>query len=863
MLALALALLAIAACSDLRPPTEPAAGPPLDLGDAPGADSALPAGLTTTPVYVQDLSGCAVGAQPADAIDNSAWAGGAVTLKTVATGDPRRPLVVECLGSNYCQIAFGDFALKKGRIYRTSLDVAVPGGATIDVLLRILPGPWTSMVASKEQVRDDFRTISFLGRSADDVKNVCVMLINPGSVNLRVANIRVEEVAGEVVLEAPPVAGNLLLNSSFELAGDGWFVRAWGSPSRPQHLLADDAGDGRRVVELYDKNAISSTWMKLSFQAEYLVRARARVTGAPGKFALSLVGNAAGWRSQAVELKQEDGWQTVSFTVRPEPVAEGKLQRFLNAFVVLTANGGPVQADAVEVAAILPAGATPAAYQPCAPLEFGIAIDPVIPMGVAPAGTPVPLRILASADVSEARLLILDEQRRLLREQRLAFTGRTADVVLADLPPGYLMLRTAPLATVTAPGRIEGESFLCVVPAMPDVALGDWLYGTHVIDYPPLRQACWKLGWHWDRLHDMGSTTKWATVQPKGGEDWVFEDDIVAARRLPGFGLFGNLESLPAWVPRAEQPKVPAWGCQFPVFTDATLAPWTDYVRRVSRHFAGRIDGFEVGNEPHITGTTAAQYVKVLKATYPAIKAGNPAATVVGLGGMIVGDPLIAECLKLGAGAFCDAISIHGYNLTTWATVDGPERLQAAVRELRGLLKAAGADEHLPIWDTESGTASPWSYSKFYSGAEGGQDGALEVARMFPKSVAGIKAAGLARWFFYFANDDNFAADTNHFRICSVNDTMRMPMQPMAVAIATLEGRRYVRREPADAAPGVVHLLFSGRGETVHMLWTTSGTRPVPCPAGTTRAMNMWGRGLAVHAGSLELSPSPIYAFTP
>ncbi|MFA7237134.1 MAG: hypothetical protein WC058_09735 [Phycisphaeraceae bacterium] len=848
---------AVKAAADLDR-IEPSTDLPESQAEAAG-DSPDLSHLKTKMVYEQDFSTTELGRKPADAVDDSGWAGGKVDMKVVATGDPKRPHAVECTVNSYGQIAFGRFQVEKGKLYRIRLDVAAKGGSNLLVIVRTLPWPWTFYLQSEEKAMDDYRTISFLGRSPKDGKDVCVQVVNRGSLSMRISNIKVEEVEGDVVVEAPPVPGNLVLNGSFELAGDGMFVRAWGSPSRPAYPRVNDAVDGNHVAELYDKNAVSTPWMPLSFQCEYRVRAHARAIASPGRFNLSLVGNSSGWKSQSVDLKPEDGWRTVSFKVQPQRPDSGKLLRNLDAFVVMSAANGPVQVDAVEVVAMMPGNDVETqAYQPHAPLELAVAVDPSMPMAVATVGDPVPVKVLASADITAAKLQILDEHRRLLREQLLSFKDRRATVVLRDLPPGYWCLRTAPAEPSAESERVEGESFLCVVPVMPDVPADQWIYGSHIVDYPPLRQAAWKLGLHWDRLHDTGYWQKWDRVQPDGKDSWNFHDDWINARRKDGFTLLANLESMPKWVPRKSEPEVPPYFCQIKVFNEQTLPLWEEYCRRMAEHYKGRVDYFEIANEPQMSGTTAEQYVQALRIAYHAIKAVNPRAVVVGMGGMVAGSGLIADSLKLGAGGFCDAISIHGYNLTTWATVDGPETLQRTVRAMRDLLKANGAPENMPIWDSETGWGSPWSYTKFYSGSQVDVP-PLDHARMLAKSVAGVKAAGLARVMYYAMFDDNFAQDTHHFRMCSMNDTMRMPMQPMAVAIAMLEGREFVRQDMADKDNGIVHLVFAGRGATVKMMWTPTGTGDVTCPAQAKQVLNMWGREIKPVAGQLKLSSSPIY----
>ncbi|NLC57338.1 MAG: hypothetical protein GX774_10910 [Armatimonadetes bacterium] len=253
--------------------------------------------------------------------------------------------------------------------------------------------------------------------------------------------------------------------------------------------------------------------------------------------------------------------------------------------------------------------------------------------------------------------------------------------------------------------------------------------------------------------------------------------------------------------------------------------------------------------------------MKVLQAAYRGVKAGNPDATVIGLGGSGPSDPWLFECLKLGGGRHCDAISFHGYGATIWSTVGGPERLIAVVRRIRQALRAAGTPD-VQIWDTECGPSVMANFRKFR--LLGGEATPLDAARMFPKSVAAARAAGLARVLYYSGHEKTHAGDGGAgMFLADLNHTVRAGVVPLAVATSLLEGRCYVRRVPHAKAPNLVDLQFTGRGGTVRMLWAAEGSLAAPLPADTRQIVSMWGRPIKPTGRQIRVDQNPVYVLLP
>jgi len=98
---------------------------------------------------------------------------------------------------------------------------------------------------------------------------------------------------------------------------------------------------------------------------------------------------------------------------------------------------------------------------------------------------------------------------------------------------------------------------------------------------------------------------------------------------------------------------------------------YADFLRYLVAAFGGRVAAWEIWNEEDNSAWwsgTPAQYVALLKAAYPAVKAADPNATVI-LGGLTGNDaPYLAELYAAGVQGSFDAVGVHtdtGCNITS------------------------------------------------------------------------------------------------------------------------------------------------------------------------------------------------------
>ena len=186
--------------------------------------------------------------------------------------------------------------------------------------------------------------------------------------------------------------------------------------------------------------------------------------------------------------------------------------------------------------------------------------------------------------------------------------------------------------------------------------------------------------------------------------------------------------------------------------TPSNPADFAGFMRFLSDRYRGRIAAYEVWNEQNLarfwTSPSPSAYVALLKASYAAVKASDPAALVV-FGGLSTSDYAYVEsAYTAGAKGFFDVMAVHPY---TYCGTGSPDEVRRGsdgritrdsflgYREVRASMVARGDEK--PIWMTEFG----WNTSTAACNPAAGvwQGGVSET----------LQAAYLTRAYALFAAD--------------------------------------------------------------------------------------------------------------
>ena len=204
----------------------------------------------------------------------------------------------------------------------------------------------------------------------------------------------------------------------------------------------------------------------------------------------------------------------------------------------------------------------------------------------------------------------------------------------------------------------------------------------------------------------------WAGIDPTpGANNWSTLDYIVNAANQRGMSILGVLNSTPAWA-------IPA-GSPLYITPPSSDTAFASFAAQVAARYTGQISAYEVWNEPNSYAfwsptPSAAAYTQLLQATYPAIKAADPNATVIAAGlidivnyGNIGINPVdyLTQMYAAGAQGYFDAVAFHPYQYTlpfSQGTGYGDVTPIGQLEDLHSVMVANGDGNKL-IWSTEFG----------------------------------------------------------------------------------------------------------------------------------------------------------------
>ena len=188
------------------------------------------------------------------------------------------------------------------------------------------------------------------------------------------------------------------------------------------------------------------------------------------------------------------------------------------------------------------------------------------------------------------------------------------------------------------------------------------------------------------------------------------------------------------------------------------------YAEFVVRHFGKDVHLYEVWNEWDIgiglpkkydKGGLPEDYIKLLKAVYPRIKAIEPDAIVIA-GGCTSGAVKrgwFEKIIKLGALEYSDAVSIHGYNYGAKFPERSPETCSTWMTDVQKMLRKYNKGKDVPFYVTEMGW--PTHIGKRSTAPE---LSASYLARLYLLARTSPSFCGI--WWYDF-QDDGWEAEYN------------------------------------------------------------------------------------------------------
>ncbi len=426
-------------------------------------------------------------------------------------------------------------------------------------------------------------------------------------------------------------------------------------------------------------------------------------------------------------------------------------------------------------------------------------------------------------------------------QQTLELTGSATTL------NGMLRVEAHVANTAGAPLSLMGETLLARA-AEPVAGLcPDSPFGVHVALREPDVSAVARLGYKWCRIHDAAAFTKWGVAEPEPGK-WRWFDAEIDLARNRGLCVLGMLDGSPAWESGTQQ------GGYWSIYgLPRSVDHWRTYVRAVVGHYAGRIDRWEVWNEPwdmfrFFPGGTPQFYAKLLRAAYEEAKTANPDSTIAGVNTY----PPFWEQLVLAEGAYpyFDMLSWHRYD----PNLHG--RPNDAIARVAARLNAEQAKYGAPkpLLFSEGGPDVARFHGSFFSFANpeivgDWSRGADQYARMYLSAIA----AGNRCFIAYSTHDDPRHGWPTHMLV-----EPEYLLKPMHLTLAALahfvEGAAY--RERLRPAHDISAHVFEqhadrpyGKAPTTIVVLHSDGDGEEPLPVAIppgVHSFDRWGNPAAL-----------------
>lgn len=790
--------------------------------------------------------------------DNSNWAD--VTIDYAQeTLNPHRGtscqrITVSRVAGGTCQFV-QNVTLQKGHVYEARVWLRGTTGAGIKLSLRQQGTPYTTYAQTRASVSPEWQEFRVAGLVGDDTTEM-LMLSAEQPTTFWADDARLVDVT-QAVSVASPSKGNLLGDGSFEAGlSFGWSVRFQGlmrhafEDPRPQ-IDAATAAAGRQSLRADipegDSVEVCSPVFHFNFGRTHTasIWLKASEPGTPVQ--MGIEGTDI---QQSVSVGKD--WQRFAVSGRM-PFKEYARLRLQCA----APEGGAGRTLWLDGAQVEEQGSASPGYIPAKPLDLTLRLTrpgnvvfdgekALVQIGVgpqAPRGAKLHLsmeslngkrRVLADVPLPHASLALPAWPGRPRGVFKL--TGTVVD------PRGRALSATVPLVWARLPRPRE-------------ISPQKSYFGIHIPLSPNYIALARAVGARWVRLHDTSMIGKWAAEETSPGH-FEFHDDGVTAAHRGGLAILGMLDGAPAWT--TTRPREGGyWGLwNIPDKPDAA-AQWQNYVRTVATHYKGRIDTWEVWNEPWGAwwlesgnpNATPALYARLMQIADTTAHAANPDATVVGVDTYQASDSTWTDpVLKAaGTGAY-DIFSFHDYSDSLYGGPENHALVQA--RTFRALQGNYGTVK--PLWNTEGGLFAAGS---FYAPETGGLPARDQPAYIVRYDVC-MMGAGVQKFFPYAVHTDPSMGniETN---LTEFDRAIKPFLAARAVLASLVDGAgRPTRSEPVK---GVDDYTFPAQnGQTVSVLWSYDGaSHPLPIQKGV-KVLDIWGNRLSAKA-IVTVGPEPLY----
>lgn len=742
-------------------------------------------------------------------------------------------------------------AVKKGRVYEARVWLRGRPGQSVSLSLRRSGAPYNEYASQSVALSAEWKEASLLAPATDDA-DAFLMIRSVEPQTVWVDDVTLSDVT-DAASNSAPIVGNQLSNASFETARlpFGWSVRFEGGqdfrPLDPRPSLdATTSAAGRQSLRVNippgGNVAITSPLVQPNYARPHVASVWLKASRADTPVQLHLENT-----ELYLDARVGTRWQRFSLS--------GTLPfcRWTQLRVSV-----PTQESSTRVwmdGASLEEGAGSQSYAPAAPVEMTLDLD-ALGHVVFDKQKPQVLVSLAGSLPSGARLSrsIEDLGGRVVNLPALALPSASfaSSFALPEMSNrrGMWKMRAQVLGVDGRALSKPVEMIWARLPRPRMIAPEKSYFGLHL----PLSERYVKIGLavgaRWTRLHDTSMVGKWAVAEPQPGDYKYFDEGINLTRRL-GMQVLGMMDGAPRWA--STKPREGYWGIWHIPDAPGALDSWERYCGRVAEHYKGRIDFWEVWNEPWGewflgAGGQPELYAELMARAHRALHKANPNGTLIGVDTTAgFDDKWTIPVLSKAGTDNLDALSFHEYND---ALFGGPASIPAQrARVLNGLMQKYGAPR--PIWDTEGGL---FGVGSWYAPVTGGMAPEIQGAYMVRYDVA-MMGAGVRKSFLYAMHSDSPMGGIET-RTTEVGDIIKPILGARAVLASMVDGAGTPRRD--EPAAGIDRYTFPNG---VQVLWSFDGQDHALNIPPRMRALDLWGNRMSPgqSQGQARVGIEPIY----
>ncbi|QYY34386.1 endo-1,4-beta-xylanase [Ruficoccus sp. ZRK36] len=808
--------------------------------------------------------------------DNSSWAPVVVHYSEASgldahSGDSAQQIAIESMKDGRLQFV-QPVQMKAGEAYRGSMWLRASGFVTATLSFQMTKKPYRAVSQQHIVISPEWREYSVSGMSKEGERAFFMLGIpklGDSSATIWVDDASVKNM-GDAGSEAPPREGNLLNNGSFEteLSG-GWgvWVREYNylqdairtefqddRPSFDTETKVDGVQSLR--IDVPDARAalVASPFVPYHFNREHTASIMLKASR-PTMATFYIDGVPDSQKRIMIEKE----WKR--FSVSAE-LPYGEMTRFV--LRLWPDKATTIWADAAQIEEKPEATEE---YIAAWPVELGINVTR--PGGIVFDGEAAPVLITTGGEPLPEGAHLSWEVHALKGENvtlpDLALPATTVEAPQsrmeyeiepsAEGPRGMFMIRGK---VVDAEGNdlsAPVEAIFARLPQPRELPAEKSFFGAHCHLTPELIEILRGTGFRWVRLHDTSNLTKWRYVEENKGE-FVFQDEGIDAARAAGLQILGMLDGAPPWA--MKEPRALLGNHSVYNLPDIPNAYeyWARYVDKTVEHYKGRVDYWEVWNEPWANesrfGLSSEMYADLLMYAYDAAKDANPESVIVGVNSVAhskQGDDFTAGVLAITGLDYFDIFSVHNYNPSLYG--GHPSQADKIVEKFDGYMAKYG--EPKPIWDTEGGPGVTTSW--YWANEDDEMMIRQQMAHLVRFDVTQM-AAGIERFFYYSIYFHQSRGAKSGFPTVEHDRSIHPVMAVSAVLASLVDGatsKGYVT--PQDGIEG--YRFVQDDGMDISVLWSVDGSVQEYLKQKDTEVWDVLGNSL--DSSTIPLSVEPIY----